>query len=44
MGDRDFIKPILERQGTVHFGKVLPPILLCLSLNCSPKPFWECRL
>ncbi|BDA47114.1 Gephyrin [Coccomyxa sp. Obi] len=22
VGDRDFIKPILERQGTVHFGKV----------------------
>lgn len=22
MGDKDFIKPILERQGKVHFGKV----------------------
>jgi len=22
MGDKDFIKPILERKGTVHFGKV----------------------
>jgi hypothetical protein len=31
VGDRDFIKPILERQGTVHFGKVQPltPIVLC---------------
>ena len=23
MGDKDFIKPELERRGTVHFGKVL---------------------
>ena len=22
MGDKDFVKPILERRGTVHFGKV----------------------
>ena len=22
VGDKDFIKPILERKGTVHFGKV----------------------
>ena len=21
MGDKDFIKPVLERRGTVHFGK-----------------------
>jgi len=25
MGDKDFIKPILERKGTVHFGKVAAP-------------------
>lgn len=25
MGDKDFIKPILERQGKVHFGKVGQP-------------------
>ncbi len=24
MGDKDFIKPVLERRGTVHFGKVVP--------------------
>jgi len=23
MGDKDFIKPVLERRGTVHFGKVM---------------------
>ena len=23
MGDRDLIKPLLERQGVVHFGRVL---------------------
>lgn len=23
MGNKDFIKPILERKGTVHFGKVM---------------------
>lgn len=23
MGDRDLIKPLLERQGTIHFGRVL---------------------
>ena len=23
MGDRDLIKPLLERSGTVHFGRVL---------------------
>jgi len=22
MGDRDFVKPLLERRGTVHFNKV----------------------
>lgn len=22
MGDRDFVKPLLERKGTVHFNKV----------------------
>lgn len=25
MGDKDFVKPILERRGVVHFGKVAPP-------------------
>ena len=34
MGDKDFVKPILERKGSVHFGKVgyLPEaeeLLLC---------------
>ena len=24
MGDKDFIKPLLERRGTVFFGKVRP--------------------
>ena len=24
MGDRDFVKPVLERSGTVHFGKARP--------------------
>ena len=24
MGDKDFVKPLLESQGTVHFGKVCP--------------------
>ena len=23
MGDRDLVKPLLERRGTVHFGRVL---------------------
>lgn len=25
MGDKDFIKPLLERRGTVFFGKVAVP-------------------
>ena len=24
MGDKDFVKPLLESRGTVHFGKVRP--------------------
>ena len=28
MGDKDFIKPELERRGTVHFGKV-PLVFAC---------------
>ena len=28
MGDKDFIKPELERRGTVHFGKV-PVVSYC---------------
>jgi hypothetical protein len=36
MGNKDFIKPILERKGTVHFGKVrdsfpVAPLELTLS-------------
>ena len=27
MGDKDFIKPVLERRGSVHFGKA------CLHIN-----------
>ena len=28
MGDKDFVKPLLESRGTVHFGKVCQPPLL----------------
>ncbi len=27
MGDRDFVKPLLESRGTVHFGKVCLHVL-----------------
>lgn len=29
MGDKDFIKPILERRGEVHFGKVKQILSAC---------------
>lgn len=31
MGDKDFVKPILERKGTVHFGKAS----ILRNLTCS---------
>jgi len=36
MGDRDLVKPLLEKRGTIHFGRVLmkpgkPP-------NPNPEP------
>ena len=39
VGDKDFIKPILERKGTVHFGKVAATVVLCISTSdCSTPP------
>lgn len=37
VGDRDYIKPVLERQGTIHFGKVGPLFrALCICLLICP--------
>lgn len=41
MGDKDFVKPLLESRGTVHFGKVcMKPgkPLTFATIACSPKP------
>ena len=40
MGDKDFVKPLLESRGTVHFGKVcMKPgkPLTFATINCGPK-------
>ena len=34
VGDKDFIKPILERKGTVHFGKVCIAITFAEFSQC----------
>ena len=44
MGDRDFIKPLLERRGKVHFGKVKmkpgkPLTFATLDLEASRSAF-----
>lgn len=38
MGDKDFIKPLLERRGTVFFGKAsaLSPLFIKLLYCCLP--------
>ena len=33
MGDRDLVKPLLERRGTVHFGRVKVPHIGNTSTN-----------
>ena len=38
MGDKDFIKPLLEQSGQVHFGKVLSTPLL-MHLCSRSRPF-----
>ena len=37
MGDKDFVKPLLESRGTVHFGKVP----LHIHRPCYCHPYWS---
>ena len=49
MGDKDFIKPVLERRGTVHFGKAGPystlysllTLLPCLPVHAMRTLSWK---
>ena len=38
MGDKDFIKPLLEQSGQMHFGKVLLALLLMHLCSCCLPP------
>ena len=40
MGDKDFVKPELERRGTVHFGKV-PLVFACFMHGMTSITSWS---